>query len=437
MDQLPTIRDAVADIARGELTPTDLVEDCLHRIGQFDGRIHAWVLVDEDGARREAARLTELARQGELVGPLHGVPIGVKDIIDVAGMPTRAGSPLCDGAPPAERDALVVSRLRAAGAIILGKTVTTEWACFDPPPTRNPWSLEQTPGGSSSGSAAAVALQMCMAALGTQTGGSIIRPAAYCGVCGLKPGYQPRLMDGIAPVSFHLDHVGPLARCVDDLQLVDAVMADRDVNRSIERSPPVLSLVRPYFLDEADQQVRAVVEDAWRRLAAEANVIGDAELPDSFGDVRAHHWRIMAVEAAENHRERFTRQPDAYGPKVASLVRAGLATSAVDYAAATTHLRRLRLEMMRRSDLLLVTPATPTAAPGLETTGDARFNAPWSFTGQPAVTVPCGLTTDGMPVGLQLVGRQGGGEDALLGAARWIERRIDFGDRPALLADSR
>ena len=186
MQQLPSIPEAVRLIAAGELTPLQIVDFCLARIEAAEPEIQAWVTVDAEGARREAERL---GRLDQPAGPLHGMPLGVKDIIDAEGFATRAGSPLMSD-DPIDADAPVVRRLRAAGAIILGKTVTTEFACFDPPPTRNPWNTNCTPGGSSSGSAAAVARQMCMAAVGSQTGGSITRPASFCGVAGMKPGFS-------------------------------------------------------------------------------------------------------------------------------------------------------------------------------------------------------------------------------------------------------
>jgi len=431
MNQLPRIRDAVAAIKRCELTPVDLVEHCLARINQFDDRIHAWVSLDQDGARREAERLTQLAARGEIVGPLHGVPIGVKDIIDVAGMTTKAGSPLREGVPSAMHDAPVIANLRVAGAIILGKTVTTEWACFDPPLTRNPWNLQHTPGGSSSGSAAAVAMEMCAAALGTQTGGSISRPAAYCGVCGLKPSYQPEMMEGIVPVSFHLDHVGPLARGADDLDIVRAAMMGRETPPPHAEPPKALQLLRPFFLDEADDEVRGIFEAALGRLSSQMRIENDFTLPDAFAAVRQHHWRIMAVEAAAVHRRQFAATPERFGPKVASLIREGLATSAVDYADSLDHQRRLRLEMMRRRDPCMITPATPSTAPGLDTTGDAKFNAPWSYLGLPTTIIPCGTARNGLPVGLQVVGHYGG-ERELLRITRWIEQQIPFDVRPDL-----
>src|SRR5438045_6953120 len=186
MPELPSIAKAAHDMREDRLRPSELVEHCLARIEQLESDVHAWVLIDPAGARREAERLDRLANDGDWLGPLHGIPIGIKDIIDVAGWPTKCGSPLREH-HLADRDAVVVASLRKSGAILLGKTVTTEWACFDPPPTRNPWNLNRTPGGSSSGSAAAVATDMCLAALGTQTGGARIRPAAVCGVAVLTP----------------------------------------------------------------------------------------------------------------------------------------------------------------------------------------------------------------------------------------------------------
>ena len=206
---LPSVAKSVEQIRSGELDPQELVEFHLQRIRRFEDRVHAWARVDADGARREAEKAARRARDGRPLGALHGIPLGIKDIIDVQAMPTRAGSPLREK-HVAPRDAGLVARLRRAGAIFLGKTVTTEFACFDPPPTRNPWNLAHTPGGSSSGSAAAVAVGMCSAAVGTQTGGSIVRPASYCGVAGFKPTSGHVSLDGVVPVSPHLDHAGPL-----------------------------------------------------------------------------------------------------------------------------------------------------------------------------------------------------------------------------------
>src|SRR5437588_1003136 len=208
---VPTIHAAAADIRAGRLSPVDLLEECLGRIDRLEERVRAWVLVDRDGARAEAKRLTDELRRGQYRGPLHGIPIGIKDIFDVFDWPTAAGSRLWANSI-ARQDATVVRKLREAGAVFVGKTVTTQYASFDPPPTRNPWNPQRTPGGSSSGSAAAVAMGMCLGAVGTQTGGSIIRPASFCGVCGFKPAYGDLSCDGIVPFAPILDHPGPVPR---------------------------------------------------------------------------------------------------------------------------------------------------------------------------------------------------------------------------------
>src|SRR5947209_1667346 len=219
-----TIHEAAAAIRRGELSPVELLEQCLARIDLLEEKVRAWVVVDRDGAREQAERLTRELKGGQDRGPLHGIPIGIKDIIDVFDLPTGCGSKLWANSY-ARKDATCVQRLRQAGAVILGKTVTTAYASFDPPVTRNPWDLTKTPGGSSSGSAAAVACGMCLAALATQTGGSTTRPASYCGVCSLKPSWGRVSVDGVLPLAPSMDHVGAMANCVRDLAIFYTVLA--------------------------------------------------------------------------------------------------------------------------------------------------------------------------------------------------------------------
>src|SRR5438094_4556426 len=219
----PTIQAAAAALRQGQATPLDLVEQCLRQIDKYEEKVRAWVFVDRDGAREQAEKLTAELKAGQYRGPLHGIPIGIKDIIDVFDWPTAAGSKLWANSI-AREDATIVRKLRHAGAILLGKTVTTQYASFDPPPTRNPWGLQRTPGGSSSGSAAAVACGMCLAATATQTGGSITRPAAYCGVASCKPAYGRVSTKGIVPLAPSMDHPGAMARCVWDLAaLMDVI----------------------------------------------------------------------------------------------------------------------------------------------------------------------------------------------------------------------
>src|SRR5581483_10579110 len=220
-----TIHAAAAAIRERRLLPSDLLETCLQRIEQVEPRVRAWVLVDRDRARAEAKRCDEEVRRAQWRGPLHGIPLGIKDIIDVFDWPTAAGSRLWANSV-ARQDATVVRRLREAGAVLVGKTVTTQYASFDPPPTRNPYGAASTPGGSSSGSAAALACGMCLGALGSQTGGSITRPASYCGVAGCKPTFGRVSAHGVLPLAPSLDHPGPMARCVRDLEILLQTIAD-------------------------------------------------------------------------------------------------------------------------------------------------------------------------------------------------------------------
>jgi Asp-tRNA(Asn)/Glu-tRNA(Gln) amidotransferase A subunit family amidase len=432
LNSLPTIADARRAMVNREITSSALVEHCLRQIDRLESTVHAWVLVDADGARREAERLDKLAQQGHLVGPLHGIPVGIKDIIDVANMPTRAGSTLM-AAHCAATDAPIVARLRAAGAILLGKTVTTEFACFDPSPTRNPWNLACTPGGSSSGSAVAVALEMCCAAIGSQTGGSITRPASFCGVAGMKPtaGWMP--LQGVVPISSRLDHLGPLARTAGDLSAVyAALVADNasDENSTagvLPLSAPQLGLIETYFMTTADAEVQAATRAAIDRLQAAGARFTPVELPASFEPVHAMHRCVMAVDLAETHCETFMQHAAEYGPKVAGLIREGLNTLAVEYALALRHYDGFRADMRRcfREGPIAVTPATVTPAPDADSTGDPSFNSPWSYAGLPTVNIPCGLSSGGMPCGLQFVGAPGS-ELQLLAVAAWCERVLQF-----------
>lgn len=427
-----TIADSARQIRAGQLKPSELVERCFRKIDGLEPQIRAWVCLDRARALATAQQLDAELAAGKCRGPLHGIPIGVKDIVDVQGLPTRAGSPLTSE-KPVVKDAAVVARLRDAGAVILGKTVTTEYACFDPPPTRNPWNLQHTPGGSSSGSAAAVAAGMCLAAIGTQTGGSITRPASYCGVCGFKPTIGKISLDGVVPFSEPLDHMGPIAGCVADLKLMfDAMSGSAGDARSTDM-PPRIGLLAAYFMDEADQEVVAKTRIALARLQTAGAMVTEVGVPESFRDVHANHRVLMAVGAADVHREQFTAQSGKYGREISILIREGLGIDQAAYRQALEHQQRFRAEMAQcfgNCDVL-VTPATPTAAPTAETTGNPKFNSPWSHSGLPTVSLPCALSQNGLPLCLQLIGPRGS-EDRLLSIAAWVETQLGFQDRPAI-----
>lgn len=446
-----SIVEAAAAIRRGSLTPCDLIAACLDRIDKYEPRVGAWVLVDHDGARRAAEKATQELADSRPLGPLHGIPLGIKDIVDVVGWPTRAGSALTSDAP-ASRQATVVERLEAAGAVVLGKTVTTEFACFDPPPTRNPWNADHTPGGSSSGSAAAVALGMCLGAIGSQTGGSINRPASYCGVAGCKPSFGRVSRAGVMPVSFHLDHVGPIARTAADCGLLLAAIAGPDARDPAcsERPafelpeeqaswtpdhPPRLGIVRDYFFESAESETAELVEIALNSLFDAGATAHELSLPGYFDEVHAMHRRIMAAEAAEFHRVTFSAPREGYGPRMAELIDEGLAVTISQYQEALRHRLAFRNAMQRLLagvDAILL-PATPGPAPDTSTTGDARFNSPWSHAGVPSISLPCGVSSAGLPVALQLIG-EAWGEEWLLPVAAWCEKHLPPPALPPLLA---
>ena len=423
-----TIHQAAASIRQGKTTPIDLVEMCLAQIDRWESKVHAWVFVDREHARAEAKRLTEELSKGQNRGPLHGIPIGVKDIYDVFDWPTACGSKLWEKSI-ARQDCEVVRRLRCAGAIFLGKTVTTQYASFDPPVTRNPWNLERTPGGSSSGSAAALATGMCLGALGSQTGGSITRPASYCGVAGLKPTYGRVPLEGIMPLAWSMDHPGPMTRYVQDLGLLLAAFADPWRAGSSEKwATPRLVRVHGLFKDLAEPSVLAAMEEVVRKLQTAGARIEDSTLPAGFADVVSRHRTVMAVEAAEYHQVRLERHPEDYKPNIRKLLEEGLACSATYYAETKAHQHKLQEETqaMLGGGAILLTPATLDPAPNAATTGNPAFNSPWSYTGMPTVSFPTGQFVDGLPLAIQLIGGRDT-EAALLKAGEWCEEALGVG----------
>ncbi len=434
-----TITDLAADIRAGNLSLIDLLEQCLARIDAVEEKTRAWVVVDADCARRQANRLADELLHGHDRGPLHGIPVGVKDIIDVAELPTAAGSKRWANAI-ARQDARVVEQLRQAGAVIVGKTVTTAFAAFDPSVTNNPWNRGRTPGGSSSGSAAAVATDMVPAALGSQTGGSIIRPAAYCGVCGLKPTYNRVSLQGVVPLSPCLDHLGVIAGNVSDLAVMFQAIIQPDYEA--QRLPTVtpvmpqekkLVTLDGLFADRQDSAMVEAFESLKNDLRRKGWVIESRPVPASFNEVLKHHRTIMAVEAANYHEERFRRYSEDYPPKMTELIERGLGTTATEYAQAREHQSKIVYESSTWFDhrgMAILVPATSGPAPDRTTTGDPAHQAVWSYIGLPTITLPFAVTGDGLPLGLQLAGA-GQTEAELFGTAMALEAEVDF-RRPVL-----
>lgn len=439
-----TIESLASQMRTGNLRATELLNQCLEQIDWHNQHLCAWVLVDREQARDQAQRLDNELEAGRYRGPLHGMPIGIKDIIDVRGWPTLAGSPLRAG-HVARADAPLVSALRDRGAVIIGKTVTTEFAGFDPAATRNPWNPECTPGGSSSGSAAAVAMRMCVAAIGSQTGGSITRPASFCGVCGLKPTLGFVSTQGIVPISHRLDHPGLIARSARDLALVLEAIAEPEqpgheklaalFDRGEFARPPRLALLEAFFMTEADADVQAATRAAVKMLERAGAMIESVPLPPEFDDAIRRHRAIMAADMAQMHRDEFQRQPESFGRNMAAMIEEGLQVdpSVYDEAAKQQVLLAEEIGRICRSFDALITPATTTAAPPMATTGDPRFNSPWSYAGVPTVSLPCSLSPAGLPCAIQLIAEKGA-DAPLLQVADWCERRLGFDCEPPLLA---
>jgi len=424
-------REAAQAIRDGRLSPVALVEACLARIKALDGELRAWFHLDEADALARAREREAEARARRFAGPLHGVPVGIKDIIDVMGMPTTAGARSW-AHRRAATDATCVARLRAAGAIVLGKTATTEFAYRDPAPTRNPWNRGHTPGGSSAGSGAAVASRMVPLALGSQTVGSVLRPAAYCGVVGFKGTHGLVPADGVVPLAWSLDHVGVFARAVEDVVLALGILAARELETAAVSRPRLALASEPLAAAAPDMaaHMRAVAD----RFAAAGAEIVPVTLPSSYAAGREAGAIVLEVEAAAYHEESFARHGGEYGPEIRALVQAGLKRGATEYAHANRRRLAFRDEIMPllAAHDALIMPTAPGPAPeGLASTGDGSFCAPWSNAGVPAVTLPSGLAPSGLPYAIQLV-QAAGASTRLLGVAAWCERVLNFTARPTL-----
>jgi len=430
-----TLRD---QLALGTLSATELANACIARIEERDPEVGAFAWFDPDYVREQAERLDALRATGGALGPLHGLPVGIKDIIDTGGIPTENGCLVDAGRCPAA-DAAVVERLKAAGAIICGKTVTTELAFLDPSKTRNPRNPDHTPGGSSSGSAAAVAAGMVPLAIGTQTGGSIVRPASFCGITGFKPSFNAITRQGILKQSHSLDTVGVFANDPSGAALLADVLFDsRQDGTGTETAdllartltPLVnsasLALVELPGWDRATETLRTSFEDFVQSLE---DVVFEARLPGLFGDVASQRAVINTAEMGY-HFARYTGANAAQlGPQTRETIEDGIAIPATAYIAAKARQEDLKTALapiFSRSDAIIC-PATLGPAPhGLGSTGDSIFNGLWTMAGTPAITLPLLETSEGMPMGVQLVGPFGS-DAKLLSIAQWLWTRSKHG----------
>lgn len=433
-----TAMEASARLARGELRAVELTEACLHRVGEREPQIGAFSFVDEELALAQARQADAQRESGRTLGPLHGLPVGIKDIIDTADMPTENGVALDAGRRP-RCDATVVARLRAAGAVILGKTVTTELAYRRPGATRNPHDPGRTPGGSSSGSAAAVASAMLPFAVGTQTGGSVIRPAAFCGVVGFKPTFGLLPRSGVLRHSRWLDTVGTFGRTIEDAALLADAMAGHDpadpdtrcaaapeILRIAGTQPPVtpmLGFVKTPSWNEVEPDCGEAFVELAAALGAQCE---EVELPPIFGAGVTAQRRLAVVGMARHLCRYYDRARERLGEPTREAIEEGRAVGAVDYLAALDMRDALHAELeniFARYDAL-ITPAAPGQAPtGLDHTGSQAFCVLWTLTGVPAVTLPLLEGAEGMPLGVQMVGPRGD-DGRLLRTARWLTRTL-------------
>ena len=451
-----SIAEAAELIAARKLSPVELTEALLRRIEALEGRVNAFITVDGDAAMAAARTAADEITKGVARGPLHGVPVALKDIFGVAGVRMTAGSKiLAENA--ASEDAEATARLKAAGAVILGKLNLHEFAFgatgVNPHygPARNPWDLERITGGSSSGSGASVASGECPAALGTDTGGSIRIPASLCGIVGLKPTYGRVSKRGVLPLSWSLDHVGPMTRTVEDAGIILQAIAGRDDADASTRDEPLpeynqtvrvgvqglrIGVPKQFFFENVDAEVESAVRSALSLLEAMGAVIIEVDAP-LISEIPGGVTAIMLPEALAYHQKWMTERPDDYGDDVRYRLELGATFLAVHYVQAQRRremaVAAWRAEVFSKVEMI-ATPTTPITARPIEE-GDLqvtfnliRFTNPLNFLGVPAISVPCGFTGEGLPVGLQLAGRWWD-EATVLRAAHTYEQATDWHQR--------
>ena len=431
-----TASDAIAAIRSGALSSEELVSACLARVSELEPSVKAWAYLDPDHAMAQARERDQERQAGRGLGALHGIPVGIKDVIDTGDQPTEGGSALFKDYRP-RCDAFAIAQLRAAGAVIMGKTVTTELASSTPGPTRNPHNTDRTPGGSSSGSAAAVSCGMVPLALGTQTAGSVIRPASFCGIYGFKPtrGLISRM--GVILQSHTLDTLGAYARSIEDIALLTDALAVHDPADPVSISgarprlsaalngdpplPPLFAFVKTPSWGEAEQ----VTKDAFHELIGELGAqVEEVEVPSLAQAIRAQAI-VQSAENAAYYGIFLDKKPDLVSPGLTKRLKAGYAIDARQYIQAVNMREPLyaSIEELLTQYSAILTPSSLGPAPkGLESTGNPIMNGLWTFLGVPALNLPL-LEANGLPIGVQLIGARGD-EGRLLRTARWLVRHL-------------
>jgi len=434
--------DLAASIRDGQYSSEEVVDAHLTRIAEIDPQIEAFAFLDPDHARKQAKQADMVRRSGRPLGPLHGVPVAVKDIIDTGGIPTENGTVLDAGRRPS-KDAAVVGQLRTAGAVILGKTVTTELAYYSPNQTKNPHDPSRTPGGSSSGSAASVASAMAPIAIGTQTNGSVIRPASFCGVVGYKPTFGLIPRTGVLAQSFHLDTIGSFGRSIADAALLADCLIGHDEGDTATApiagqglleatgSEPPLAPVFAFVQTPVWDQAETATQEAFTELT---EFLGDGadqvSLPEVFTQGHALQRRLMTAGFAHNLGSYERRGREQLSQQMREAIDEGREVKAHDYLAAVDWIAVLNAgleEIFKRYDAILTPAATGPAPHGLDGTGNPAFCTLWTLCGTPAITLPLLKGENGLPVGVQLVGRRG--DDArLMRTAAWLMKTINAED---------
>ncbi|MCB1890398.1 MAG: amidase [Rhodocyclaceae bacterium] len=429
----------LAALREGRMSAEDATRAYLARIEAVEPQVRAWATIDPELALRQARACDAYRQAGGEPGPLHGLPVGIKDIIDTADLPTELGTPLHAGRQP-QRDATLVARLRQAGAVVMGKTVTTEMATYSPGPTRNPHNLAHTPGGSSSGSAAAVAAGMVPLALGTQTNGSVIRPAAYCGVVGFKPSFGLLPRTGVLRQSPALDQIGLLAGSVEDVALLADALVGFDADDPAMRPtapprlhaawqrplpmPPRLAFIRTAHWERTEADTREAFDEL---LSLLGDRVEEVRLPALFDEAWDWHRSIMEADIARHYRHEYERGADVLSAGLRAQIERGREVRAVDYADAIDRIPALNAalaELREEYDAILTPSVAGTAPHGLESTGDPGFCTLWTLAGMPAINLPLMHGENGLPLGVQLVGYRGG-DARLIACARWLSGQVE------------
>jgi aspartyl-tRNA(Asn)/glutamyl-tRNA(Gln) amidotransferase subunit A len=430
-----TLVEAAGKIRDGSLSPVDYLQALLARVDAVEPRVQAWTTIDREAVLAEARQMEAEARKKQFRGPLHGIPVGVKDIFYTKNLKTTMGSTAFADFIPTY-DASVVKKLKNAGAIIMGKCVTTILVFLDPGKTRNPWNTEHTPGGSSSGSAASVAARMCPVSIGSQTVGSVGRPGAYNGVVSIMPTQSRVNMAGAFPLAWSLDHVGVFSRSAADIDVMLECLSETPMPsppRRTDHHKVCIGIVEDFFLDKADADTRGKIDELGSKLANSGFQVAAVSLPAIFDLHTAILRTIVRSEAASTHEQLLQAKSSAYGPKLRDLVQMGELIDASTYLRARRIRRHYQRDMVRLFEHfdVLLTPGAPGPAPAGMATGDPVMQAPWTLADFPTMTLPLALASNGLPLGIQLTAAPLH-EGLLLEVAKGIEEVIGFEAKPNL-----